>query len=393
MALTAAERHAIINDLATNSEVWKGDGQTLATFADDKLVAMKANEDRNRQAVVIANKACHGFVGPDGNALRVNPATGEWEKGVVQNAKKKPDADDSYADPAEEDDPSDEEDDAAEEAAKRRKKMASNRRGRSAVDDDPPAYSRPRTADEWFRNAPPEVQKTFQYAQAIETREKEVLINKLLVNVAEADRPVQRERLVRRTLDELHSDLSLIPKMPSADELLKKEQVANRVRREERSDDDMLVAPVMNWASAEQDERAAPARGEGGGGQRQVFVEDEDDWLRGASPKIREAVQNAMAIEQREKDKLIDELVGNIADEDEAKRMRGRFRNKPLSELKDLATIMPKQAPTRPNFFGAAGAPLANAAAASRGTPAGTNDDVLPLPKMDWKDVAKNGSK
>lgn len=361
MKLSQQERQGIIEHLTANCDAWRqpGDDQVLNNMTDEKLLALKEDSDKQQHVTAVANAAVNGF--SDGEtAFRINPETGKWER-RVDNAKKK------KAPPMDDDDEEDEEDDD----------MASNRTAPPA--DEP---RRPRTVDDWFRNAPAEVQEERRAAQAIVNREKDAVISQLLANVSEADRQVHRERLQRRSLDELHYDLSLIPKTPTQEEINKAAGATHNRRRQQQSsgDGDMLEVPTMNWQEVD-----VPT---GKHGQRQEAVDNldadddmtDEDWLKNAPLRIRQAVQNATAVEARERRRMIDSLVANFqGTEDQEKLFVQRMENKSLQELQDMLNLLPKRDNPRPNYFGQA-APLANQVRS-----ADVGEDVLPLPKIDWK--------
>jgi len=103
-----------------------------------------------------------------------------------------------------------------------------------------------------------------------------------------------------------------------------------------------------------------------------------NQWLASAPAEIQSAVRNAMAIEHRERQFLVEKIVANAGDNKE--RVAKRLLNKPLDELQDLASLInPKQQAAEPfSFFGAAAPVVANQ---SRIDP----DDVLALPVINWK--------
>lgn len=369
MKLSQQERQGIVKHLVANSDAWKqpGDEQVLNTFSDDKLIVLKEDADRQLHAIQVANVAVNGF--SDGEtSYRVNPETLRVEK-MANNAKKKAPPEDDGDD----DEPDSDPDDSGVPASMKRK-MA-----RNSSDDH---QARPRTVEDWFRNAPAEVQEERRVAQAIVDREKDAVINQLLANVSEADRPVHRERLKRRSLDDLHYDLSLLPKAPTGDEIGRGAGVpaANRRggKRQTVADDDMLALPVTNWRPVGEEDatvkQQAPIANDCDEGMTT------DDWLKTAPPDVRKLVQNAAAVEGRERRRMIDALVANFqGSEEQEKAFINRMEDKTIQELQDMLNLIPKRGqPTQANYFSPT--PLANSIRSSDVT-----EDVLPLPRMDYK--------
>lgn len=88
-----------------------------------------------------------------------------------------------------------------------------------------------------------------------------------------------------------------------------------------------------------------------------------NEWLATAPPDIRRAVQNAMQIEKREREHIVEHLTANL-DKETGKVLAMRLLNKPLEELRDLALLIPahdymsdrnNRGDLALNFFGAAG--------------------------------------
>ncbi len=389
MALTQQERQGIITFLTANCDCWKqqGDHEVLNRFTDEKLVALKDHADGAERASAVANTAIRGFADDAGRfAYRINPDNGRWERKEMtanEPTYEEDEPDDSHrqerAPPprrrppmAQEPPPEEEEyvDEEEEQYAENRKRaMAGN--------------ARARTTDEWLRNAPPDVQNTYNTARQLEQREKDKVIAQLLVNVSESEKRAHRDRLQTRSLDDLYNDLNLIPKTPSPEEVNRaaggvlNRSVGNARRPRNSNDDDMLVAPTLNFDEDGQAEVKTATTGPAANRDVGGYVDTDDDaWLQSAPATYRQAVQNALAIEAREKRRLIDDIVSNLDDASE-KRMRGRLANKTLEELRDIQILSPKRQGSRPNYFGQS-APAANV------QNQGAQDDILPLPKMEW---------
>lgn len=369
MALSAQERGAIIADLTANCENWKspGDDQILSQMSDEKLTSLKVAAAREAQAVAVANAAVKGFLSPDGNAYRVNPENGRWEERPMTANEKKAIAEkkkkSASADPDEE-----------EETATVNKVVV-----------DPAPVKKPRTLDEFIKSAPPalrdQVENTLRNAQQIEQREKDKVITELIANVSEADRQSQREWLNKRPLDELQNMLNLIPKAPTEDVAVTTNRRPRRKATANPEEQDMLGLPTMNWKAMDDNETGRKNSPSTVNNEEDDV--DEDEWLKTAPPRIRTAVQNAIVVESRERDKLISELTANVTDEESERQLIEVLKRKPLAELKALSSISAGRSSERkPLYFGAPGggaAPVGNRGGDS-------SDDVLPLPRMDWKD-------
>lgn len=125
--------------------------------------------------------------------------------------------------------------------------------------------------------------------------------------------------------------------------------------------------------------------------EEELEVNSAEKWFQSAPPAIRSAVQNAMRIETREKQAIVQQLVANLHGADR-KRMTANLMNKSLSDLEDLKLLMPTannfeeelQQATIPNYFGAAvgrdRSPTTNRVA---------RDEVLDLPVFNWTEIAK----
>lgn len=83
-----------------------------------------------------------------------------------------------------------------------------------------------------------------------------------------------------------------------------------------------------------------------------------NDWLNSAPVEIREAVENAMEIQNKEKESLVRQLIVNVAD-DKKQSIGEKFMKKPIGELRELVSLLPVEnaAPVRravniatPNF-------------------------------------------
>ena len=73
---------------------------------------------------------------------------------------------------------------------------------------------KPQTDEEIMASLPAKVREVIANAEAIQQREKDELIAKLVANVADGDKAAQMERLQNRTLEDLRGDLALMPVAP-----------------------------------------------------------------------------------------------------------------------------------------------------------------------------------
>ncbi len=104
-----------------------------------------------------------------------------------------------------------------------------------------------------------------------------------------------------------------------------------------------------------------------------------DEWMKAAPVEIRGAVQNAIRIESREKNQLIERLVSKITDNEAKQRLQERLQTKTLDELRDLMALAPpaEELPPQVNYAGAA---VSNRTPAER-----DRSEFLPLPTINWK--------
>lgn len=404
MALNQQQRNTIIDELVANCDCWKGQGDRdlLASFPDEKLLALKEQSVKNKQAEAIANAAVSGFKHKD-NAYRFNPESGKWENSTgIENSptgksgksKKK---DSTYAGDDGEDD--EEEDAKTQRRMERRRKKMMNADG-----GEDRRHRRPVTFDELLRSAPTEIQNRFNQLTQLEEIEKKKVIEQLLSNVEPADRRAHSERLQTESLTNLQYMLSLLPKGPSREELAAQQaEVQNRRARRQQVEEDMLVAPKMTWNSIDDEEPTGNSNNgqNGGGGSSDRIApasipsgsgfmgsEDEDEWLRSAPAHLRNELMSARSMMEQERRRLVDELTANITDENEEKRLRSRLSGMSVDQLRDLLVLQPGRKTSSTTFFGAsAPSPLNNAGGGSgRGSSAVSDDDILPLPSTNYND-------
>jgi hypothetical protein len=375
MPLTREERGQIINDLVANHECWRDDQgrKALEAFSDDKLASLKAIADQDRRAVAVANAAVNGFVDPTtGTAYRVNPESGSWERGQTTNAPKKvPMMED---DEEEEDVPDDEEEETPPPPPPKKKKKATTNAETPRIN----------SVEDLIRFAPPHlrdmVENKLRTADVLEQREREKLVGLIIANLDNNQKARAIEWLQDKPIAELENMLAVMPKMPSKEEVEKLN--VNRQRIVNHHDDDMLGMPKMTWEKIDQ-EQAQAGTNNGGGSVSPDGLTDED-WLRNAPPGIRQAVQNALIVESRERALLIDQIVANVHDEDKERKLRQKLAKVPLEDLRDMLAIAPKREAPRPHFGGAS-VPLAN----SGPRLADSQEDLLPPPTFNWADDNK----
>ena len=386
MPLKPEERKAIIGYLVMNCNCWKnpGDAELLNSLTDEKLAAMKVDAEHNQKAIAVANAAVQGYVADGQNAYRVNPETGQWETGKVpqQNAQKTGDqlmgqhgsttADETYRDKQN-----------AERIAGRGKQPAE-----SSDSNNRNSTARMPTADEWMRNAPAELQNRLNALSQLEQREKDKLISQMLANVqGTGEKQARYEQLNRYSLDELHNFHSLMPKSTSLDDISVATQNGKGKLRQSNQDPDILEAPTIDWTNSKSPSQSRTTVGNAPV-QNITFDDDgqdETDWLRNAPASIKNKIQQAESLVEREKRSIIEQLVASIQDDDDATRLQQQLQNKGLDELRLMYSILPKTQ-QRASYFGTnTPAPVVN-----RQRNNDTDSDVLPLPSIDWSKDQRN---
>jgi len=331
MALNDEERQILVNALISECDCWnEDDREVLNGFPDEKLQAL---------------------------AVHV--------KEVEDLKKKKKSASDMT-------------DDELEEEMNRRRKNAA---GSAPTKND----ATPQSLEDWLAKAPADVVNAFRTAHQIEQTEKDKLISQITVNLEGAEKAIHQDRLQRRSLTELQSDLALLPKpvdpkaagpVPVQDNDRWMTGILNSLSRRGTEEEDLLTPPTIDWKSEAKDSISNVSTV-----GISVNSGDEEQWIRGAPPRIRSLVENAIAVERRERDNIIDQLVANIADSSDRYRLRERLDNKSVEELRDLLEIAIQRQPTaRPTYAGAA-APAINKRLTDE-----EREDILPLPSMSFED-------
>lgn len=156
--VTEAERKAAIDRLVANCSCWgEGDREVLNKLPPEKIKALGDAAEQAKKTEAVANAAAKGFEDKAGNLHAVDPKTGQWV--TVEKPAPPP------------------------------------------VQNAAPALT-------------PEQQSTLAWAYAEQTRQKAEVVERLVANAAEADRPAHRDRLMRRHIDDLRADLAMLPPAP-----------------------------------------------------------------------------------------------------------------------------------------------------------------------------------
>ena len=165
------KKREIVDNLIANVCCWEEeDREVLNGFGDKKLEGMHKIAEAQKQNELVVNAAKKGFTDPGGNTHTWNEEKSEW---VMK--KKEP------------------KELGVELVANEKKKKE------------------PQTAEEWMKSAPKEIQTAVQNSMDIVEREKTILIEKLTANLEGEVREQHSKRLQERSLEDLHSDLALLP--------------------------------------------------------------------------------------------------------------------------------------------------------------------------------------
>jgi predicted small lipoprotein YifL len=171
----------LVDSLIANCSCWtEADRETLNKLDDAKVQAMTDAAKKAKETEAVANAAKAGYEGEAGK--------------FVWNADSK--------------------------KMEFLKKMAAGKKGGGKAeeeddeeeDDKKPAKNQQLSAEEWFKQAPPEVQSAVKNAMDIEIREKQSLIDRLTANLEDADKKAKvTNRLKDKSLDELRDLAELAP--------------------------------------------------------------------------------------------------------------------------------------------------------------------------------------
>lgn len=223
---------------------------------------------------------------------------------------------------------------------------------------------------------------------------KKELVDSLIANCScwsEAD---------RETLNKL-DDAKVQAMTDAAKKAKETEAVANAAKAGYEGD---FGKVVWNAESKKMEFLKKMAAGKKGGGKADEEEEDEEDdkkpaknqakqlsaeeWFNQAPPEVQSAVKNAMDIELREKQSLIERLTANVEDADKKAKVENRLKGKSLEELRDLAELAPavnNANPFSPNYrpdYSGQAAAVANSDPLNNARP-----EPLGLPAWDYAQI------
>jgi len=171
--MTDEQRKAIVDELIANACCYEeADREVLNELSDNNLQRIKGQLEKDRQREAVVNAAKKGFTDPGGNTHAWDEKTQKWE-------------------------------------TKEKEEVVTNEVEDPGKDKIP---EKPKTADEWLKEAPAEVQSAVRNAVSVEKAEKQKLAERLTANVKDEQvRVKQIERLVLRGLEDLRADVDLLP--------------------------------------------------------------------------------------------------------------------------------------------------------------------------------------
>lgn len=343
MPLTKEKRTELVDGLVTNCDCWnEGDKEVLNSFDDAKLKMLTENLTRT-----------------DTNESRSSSTT-SMNLGEVSDA------------------------DIEKEVKNRNRRMERNSAENAEGETTTTENTKPVTAQDWLKAAPPEIQNTFKYAQQIEIGEKDKIIAKLTANIQGADKRIHQERLRKRPLDDLRNDLTLLPTVEETTPTTNEDtggssylsSLLNRVNQESDEGDPLMV-PTINWGESEESVTAAVENGYNS--MENPNPGNDAEWLRNAPSNVRSMLQNAVKIQEGERNKLINHIVKNVEGEDKL-RLIDRLSHKSLEELAELTVLSGGEVSTTANYAGAAGTPPVT----NQSLDEEDKNDILMLPTMDY---------
>lgn len=349
MALTNEQREKIVKTLTANCECWQGEEELLSSFSDDKLDTLM----KQGASVQIANAALRGFQDADGNSYRYDPEARNWEG--VKNEKGK------CMDEGEED-----EDETQKENMKR-------------------MYQKNEATDpeEWIKangqELPAAVRNMVETARQVTQREKDKLIEQLLTNVSDADKPRHRDRLLRRSVEDLQEDVAM---QPSAGNEQKAEEPVAALGQipTSNAEDEALPLPKMNWKP----QAKATASGAGTPAVNEA-VRTDADWMKLAPKNIRDMLSEASEVTGRHKRGLIEQITANMEDNLAKKRYATKLMKESIEDLEDMLQALNPKAARKPDYSGQAVTNVTSRGATDR-------EDILPLPRLVYKDQSKRAA-
>lgn len=171
--LTDVEKKTAVDSLIANVCCWEEeDREALNGFSDEKLQKLVKNAEKEKQYEIIANSALKGIEDVDGNKHVYNEKTKAWD--TIK--KPKPPEKKNEDEPVEN------------------------------------VKTNVQTEEEWLASAPPDIQEDLAFARDEKARQKEKLIEKLIVNVKnEQEQARFAERLLKAKVSDLQDMLLLLP--------------------------------------------------------------------------------------------------------------------------------------------------------------------------------------
>jgi len=115
--------------------------------------------------------------------------------------------------------------------------------------------TKPATEEEWLASAPPSIRSVVANAMRLEQGQKAVIVDRLVANVAEAQREAMKTKYMAKSLDELNEIASLIPQIPgqtnnsSAPLFVGFNHQTNNAKGNAHSEADVLTLPRINWGA------------------------------------------------------------------------------------------------------------------------------------------------
>ncbi len=221
--LTDNQRKELVDSIVDNCDCWKAEDKEVLNTMDDRALTgidsgikakIKAEEaeKKAKEAESVSNAATKGWSDATGVEHVWNSESSKWETKKVEEP-----VNNSKTTPA---------------------KM---------------------TDEEWFEAAPPAVQSVVRNAIDMEIREKSQLIEKLTDNISdESVKAQQKERLAKRSIQDLRDDLELVGNSsnkshnPFTPNYAGASIPATNQLPIDVDEDDLLIAPVINWNDSNQ---------------------------------------------------------------------------------------------------------------------------------------------
>lgn len=169
----------LIDSLIANCDCWsEEDRETLNKMDDKKIQSLDDKAKKAKETEEVANAAKQGFEDQQGNAHVFNEETKKWE--LKEKKKTEGDGD------------------------------TNNKEGNGVNNQQ--AKSKQLSAEEWFEQAPPEVQSAVRNAMDVENRERQKLVNQLTSHIENEEQKTNlTNRLKDKPLDELRDLVALAP--------------------------------------------------------------------------------------------------------------------------------------------------------------------------------------